>query len=107
MKPEKPYFPIAIGEIPEEERPCEHMEKTGTTSLCDAELLSILFRTGTSTIGAVKLAETVLNHFGVLRQGVREVATGLILSHNHPSGESSPTPEYIEVTQHLQQAGGD
>ena len=206
MKPEKPYFPSAIGEMPEEERPRERLEKTGAASLRDAELLAILFRTGTSTMGAVKLAETVLNHFGglrqlsrasleelqqvkgigkvkaieiksalelgtrlaqfteskrsritsaqdvadllmlrykdyetevfkcvlvnqkndvlktieiskggidgtmadpkdVFRQAVREGATGLILCHNHPSGDPSPSPEDIEVTQRLQQAG--
>lgn len=206
MKPEKPYFPSAVSEMPQEERPRERLEHTGASSLRDAELLAILFRTGTKDMGAVKLAETVLSHFGglrplsratleeiqqvngigkvkaieiksalelgtrlahftenkrpritssqdvvdllmlrykdyecevfkclllntkndvlntieiskgglngtmadpkdVFRQAVREGATGIILCHNHPSGDPTPSPEDIEVTKRLQEAG--
>ena len=206
MKPEKPYYPSALREMPKEERPQERLEKTGAASLRDAELLAILFRTGTSTMGAVKLAETVLSHFGglrslsrasleelqqvkgigkvkaieiksalelgtrlahftdtkrpritsaqdvadllilrykdyetevfkclllnqkndvlktveiskggldgtladpkdVFRQAVREGATGVILCHNHPSGDPTPSQQDIAVTKRLQEAG--
>lgn len=207
MKPQhKPHYPTAVREMPREERPRERLEQTGASSLRDAELLAILFRTGTQSMGAVKLAETVLSHFGglrplarasleeiqqvkgigkvkaieiksalelgtrlahftenkrpkitssqdvvdllmlrykdyetevfkclllntkndvlstieiskggldgtmadpkdVFRQAVREGATGIILCHNHPSGDPTPSPEDIQVTQRLQEAG--
>lgn len=53
--------------MPEEERPRERLTRLGPEALRDAELLAILFRTGTRTTGAVALAENVVAHFGSLR----------------------------------------
>ncbi|MFP6583288.1 MAG: DNA repair protein RadC [Candidatus Hydrogenedentota bacterium] len=206
MKPPKPFIDTAVREMPEEERPRERLEHTGAESLRDAELLAILFRTGTRTMGAVALAEALLRHFGglrqvarasidelqqvkgigkvkaieiksalelgkrlanftettrprirsaqdvadllmvrykeyetevfkcilvntkndvlktldissggldgtmadpkdVFRQAVREGATGIILCHNHPSGDPEPSLDDIAVTERLQEAG--
>jgi len=206
MKPPKPYITTAVREMPEEERPRERLEHTGAESLRDAELLAILFRTGTRTMGAVALAEELLRHFDglrklsrasleelqqvkgigkvkaieiksalelgkrlanftdrsrvridtakdvadllmlrykdyetevfkclllntkndvlkvvdislggldgtmadpkdVFRQAVREGATGVILCHNHPSGDPKPSAEDIAVTKRLLEAG--
>lgn len=57
----------SVREMPEEERPRERLDRLGPEALRDAELLAILFRTGTRQLGAVALAERVLQHFGGLR----------------------------------------
>ena len=61
----------AVREMPEGERPRERLALVGAEVLRDAELLAILFRTGTHKEGAVALAERVLRHFGSLRTMAR------------------------------------
>lgn len=63
-------YPSAVREMPEDDRPRERLERLGAEALRDAELLAVLFRTGTREMGAVALADMVLRHFG----GLREVA---------------------------------
>ncbi len=41
----------------------------------------------------------------VYRHAVRENATALIVAHNHPSGDPSPSPEDIAVTRRLAEVG--
>lgn len=41
----------------------------------------------------------------VFRHAVRENATALIVAHNHPSGDPSPSPEDIAVTRRLSEVG--
>ena len=53
--------------MPEEERPRERLARLGAIALRDAELLAVLFRTGTREEGAVALAERLLSRFGNLR----------------------------------------
>ncbi|GAB2991349.1 RadC family protein [Psychrosphaera aestuarii] len=48
------------------DRPREKLLKSGATSLSDAELLAIFFRTGISGMDAVSLANYTLNKFGSL-----------------------------------------
>lgn len=55
-----------IREMPISERPRERLARLGPESLKDAELIAVLFRTGTEKMGAVALAEQVLNSFGSL-----------------------------------------
>jgi len=62
-----PALPSGVREIPEEERPRERLQAVGAEALRDAELLAILFRTGTRSVGAVALAEALLREFGGLR----------------------------------------
>lgn len=57
----------SVREMPAEERPRERLEQVGAEALRDAELLAILFRTGTRTQGAVSLAEAMVQRFGGLR----------------------------------------
>lgn len=61
----------AVREMPEEDRPRERLARVGPEALRDAELLAVLFRTGTQQEGAVALAERVLRHFGNLRTVAR------------------------------------
>ena len=60
-------YPSGVREMPEEERPRERLARLGPEALRDAELMAILFRTGTRQLGAVALAERVVQHFGGLR----------------------------------------
>ncbi len=62
-----PVLPSSVREIPQEERPRERLAGIGPEALRDAELLAILFRTGTRSTGAVALAEALLREFGGLR----------------------------------------
>jgi DNA repair protein RadC len=41
----------------------------------------------------------------VFREAIRENATALIVAHNHPSGDPSPSPEDIRVTRSIVEAG--
>ena len=62
-----PEYSTAVRELPPEERPRERLAKLGAEALRDAELLAVLFRTGTREMGAVALADKVIHHFGDLR----------------------------------------
>jgi len=59
---EKQKTPL-IREMPSDERPRERLARHGAHSLRTAELMGILFRTGTKNFNAVELAESVLNKF--------------------------------------------
>ncbi len=58
----------SVREMPAEDRPRERLARVGPEALRDAELLAILFRTGTRKEGAVALAERLVRHFGNLRK---------------------------------------
>jgi len=62
---EKQKTPM-IREMPSSERPRERLAKRGASSLKTAELMAILFRTGTRNLNVVELAERMLHKFGSL-----------------------------------------
>ena len=41
----------------------------------------------------------------VFREAIRENATALIVAHNHPSGDPTPSPEDVRVTRSIVEAG--
>jgi DNA repair protein RadC len=41
----------------------------------------------------------------VFREAIRHNCTAIILVHNHPSGDANPSPEDVEVTRHVVEAG--
>lgn len=41
----------------------------------------------------------------IFRGAIRDNATGLIVAHNHPSGDPSPSPEDVALTRELVKAG--
>jgi DNA repair protein RadC len=41
----------------------------------------------------------------IFREAVRKNATALILAHNHPSGDPTPSPEDVQVTRSVVEAG--
>lgn len=64
-----PYRSIAVREMPETDRPRERLEEVGAEALRDAELIAVLFRTGTRQHGAVGLADELIRRFdGDLRR---------------------------------------
>ncbi len=58
---------LMLREVPTEDRPRERMVQYGAEALGNAELLSILLRTGTYSESAVRLAERILVECGGLR----------------------------------------
>jgi DNA repair protein RadC len=64
-------YSLRIADLPEEARPRERLERSGPESLTNAELLAILFRTGTPKRNAVQVAEEVFRDMG----GLAGVAT--------------------------------
>jgi DNA repair protein RadC len=60
-----------VRDLAPSERPRERLAKVGPEALRDAELLAVLFRTGTRELGAVALADRLLGHFGSLRHLAR------------------------------------
>lgn len=57
------------------------------------------------TIYIGTLNATVLRVAEVFREAIIRNAPGLILAHNHPSGDPSPSPEDIEISRAILQAG--
>jgi len=41
----------------------------------------------------------------VFREAIREGASSIVVAHNHPSGEPTPSPEDIDVTERLMEVG--
>ena len=64
---QEPVYTSSVREMPEEDRPRERLMRLGPEALRDAELVAVLYRTGTRDLGAVALAEQTIRHFGGLR----------------------------------------
>ncbi len=62
-----------------------------------------LLETATIYIGNVNTS--IIRASEVLRPAVRLNATAVILAHNHPSGDPSPSPEDVQVTRAIVEAG--
>ncbi|MCC6144874.1 MAG: DNA repair protein RadC [Candidatus Hydrogenedentes bacterium] len=69
--PDLPGYPTAVREMPEEDRPRERLARLGPEALRDAELIGVIFRTGTREVGAVGLGDRLVSHFGGLRNLAR------------------------------------
>ena len=70
-------YSSAVRELPAEDRPRERLARLGPEALRDAELIAMIIRSGTREMGAVALAERVLQHFdglrGLARASVEEI----------------------------------
>jgi DNA repair protein RadC len=60
---------------------------------------------GTPTIYIGSLNTTVVRMGEIFRAGIKENAASLIVAHNHPSGNPSPSPEDVKITKQLIAAG--
>jgi len=58
----------------------------------------------TATVYAGSVNTTVIRIAELLRAAVRVNATALLVAHNHPSGDPTPSPEDIAVTQEIVKA---
>lgn len=59
--------------------------------------------TVTVHVGTVNMS--IVGPREVFREAVRENAAALVVAHNHPSGDPSPSPEDIAVTKRLSEVG--
>ena len=57
------------------------------------------------TVSIGSLSASIVHPREVFHAAVRYAAAGMILLHNHPSGDPSPSREDIAVTDRLVQAG--
>ncbi len=65
---EEYQYTKTMRDMPSDDRPRERLDKLGPEALRDAELIAVIFRTGTREKNAVALAEDVLRTFGDLRR---------------------------------------
>jgi DNA repair protein RadC len=59
----------------------------------------------TSVVHIGTLSSSPVGMREVFRDAVREGASAIIVAHNHPSGDPTPSPEDIEITKSLVKAG--
>ena len=60
---------------------------------------------GTHTVYKGSLNSSVVRIGEVFKYALRDNAAAIIIAHNHPSGDASPSPEDIKVTRQLAEAG--
>ena len=53
------------------------------------------------TISEGSLTKSIVHPREVIKEATKESAAALIFVHNHPSGESKPTKDDIEITERL------
>jgi len=57
------------------------------------------------TIYVGNVNSSIIRVAEVFREAVKQNATALILAHNHPSGDPTPSPEDVQVTRSVVEAG--
>ncbi len=57
------------------------------------------------TIFIGSLNASIVHPRELFREAIKRSAASIICAHNHPSGNATPSPEDIDVTQRLQEAG--
>jgi DNA repair protein RadC len=58
----------------------------------------------TKTISIGTVNQTIINPKDVLKWGLKYSATGIIIAHNHPSGNPLPSKEDFQVTRRIVEA---
>src|SRR5437899_2306042 len=89
-------YHATVREMPSHERPRERLQHFGPQALSLVEKASLY--QGTANSSVLRAAE-------VFRPAILRNCPGLILCHNHPSGDPTPSPEDIEATLQLVEAG--
>lgn len=64
---------------------------------------NLLLKKSIISIGTI--TEAIVHPREVFRDAIREAGSGIIVTHNHPSGNSSPSKQDIETTKRLVEAG--
>lgn len=60
---------------------------------------------GINTVSIGSLNMSVVHPREVFKPAIVGNASAIVLIHNHPSGDSSPSPEDIEITRRIQEGG--
>lgn len=82
-----------------------YLERESQEHFCAAFLNSKNGLVSTRTVHIGTLNMSVVGPREVFREAVREGAAGIVVAHNHPSGDPSPSPEDIQVTRRLKDVG--
>lgn len=64
---------------------------------------NVVLRTATVHIGTLTMS--VVGPREVFREAIREGASSIVVAHNHPSGDPTPSPEDIAITKELAEMG--
>ena len=59
----------------------------------------------TTTVYVGNVNASMIRAAEVFREAIRDNAVAIIVAHNHPSGDPTPSPEDVQVTQQLVQVG--
>jgi DNA repair protein RadC len=57
------------------------------------------------TVSVGSLNESIVHPRELFLEAIRHSAAAVIVVHNHPSGDPAPSPEDVEVTRRLRDAG--
>src|SRR3989449_636410 len=123
-------MPLRLAEHPAQDRPRERLWAVGPAALTGQELVAILLRTGcagrdalaveefhvlalgsqSQILGDLLITRGILNSSlvhprEVFRAAIAEAAAGIIVVHNHPSGDPTPSADDRAVTRQLVEAG--
>lgn len=60
---------------------------------------------GSPTVYVGNVNASIIRVAEIFREAIRTNATSLIVAHNHPSGDPTPSPEDIQVTRQIVEAG--
>jgi DNA repair protein RadC len=60
---------------------------------------------GVNTVSIGSLTASIVHPREVFKPVIAGNAAAIILAHNHPSGDSAPSPEDVELTKRLREAG--
>src|SRR5437899_2732981 len=101
---------LRLAEPAEQDRPSERLWAAGPAALTAEELLASLLGTGCVGRGALLITRGMLNSSlvhprEVFRAAIAEAAAGIIVVHNHPSGDPTPSADDRAVTRQLVEAG--
>lgn len=81
------------------------LEREKQEKFCAAYLDSKNQPISTVTVHVGTVNMSIVGPREVFREAVRENAAALVVAHNHPSGDPSPSPEDIAVTKRLVEVG--
>lgn len=99
-----------------DERPRIHSPADAAKLLSDMarleqeEMRALFLDTKNRVMGRTRIYQgsvhtTVVRIGELFREAVRQNATGIILAHNHPSGDPTPSPEDAAITREIVKAG--
>ncbi len=105
-RPEGPEDPPSIG-CPEDVRKLLGPEMSG---LAQEQLRVLLLNTKNQVVGQRiiyqgNVSSAIVRNAEVFRPAVIEAVPSIIVSHNHPSQDPTPSPEDAAITRELAQAG--